>query len=108
MVKLSYNYSKAAAAIATPSSTKGTPSTQWQTYFNLESWLPVAAASKPDVAAQPTSYTKEGNVDGWVFLGEETDGKHFSYADVATGKREQVTKETEHIAQEYVMLPTSL
>ncbi|ETW06997.1 hypothetical protein H310_03096 [Aphanomyces invadans] len=105
MVKLSYSPHTSATA-----STSSNPSTKWQSYFSIESWLPLPASAlkpQPDFAPQPTAFTKEGDVDGWVFLGEETDPSQFTYADVASGKREQEAKDIQHVAQEYVVLPST-
>ncbi|RHY60474.1 hypothetical protein DYB30_003024 [Aphanomyces astaci] len=104
MVKLQYSaQTTTTTSSTTTSSSRDSPSNKWQSYFRIESWLPLpASALKPECDPQPTAFTKEGDVDGWVFLGEETDPSHFTYADVASGKREQEAKDIQHVTKEYV------
>ena len=83
------------------SSSASTTAPRWSflpsTY--LHAWLPATTIAQ----ATPTPFTKDADVDGWVFLGKETDIKSFTYADVAAGKREEVVDETN---KDYVWLPT--
>ncbi len=71
----------------------------WQSYFKIDNWLPRSNTVR--TLSEPTSYTREGNVEDWVFLGEEADPSQFTYADVAAGMLKQVNDEA---AKDYVWL----
>ncbi|OQR96170.1 hypothetical protein ACHHYP_16935 [Achlya hypogyna] len=73
---------------------------RWSPKETMQSILH-AWPSRPAVEATPTPFTKDSAVDDWVLLAKETDIKNFTYADVATGKREQVIDETN---KDYVWL----